>query len=167
MSDPISVGAKAAGGANMDAMKEMQNQMQQMEQQQQTQEPSKFKDSMNSTQVNTQKMSTQHVNKANNPVEVLKTVKAQKSKTASDAVRVQESKGAKKSGMNRIVGDLVNGQNKLEDIMKLAMSGKSFSPQQMLALQAGVYKFSQELELTSKVIEKATGSIKQTMNTQI
>jgi len=167
MSDPISGASKVAGSANMEAMQEMQNQMKQLEQQQQTQEPGKFQDSMKNTATDTQKMSTQHVNKAHQPAEVLKTVKAQKAQRTSDAVRVQKSKNTTKSGMNRVVGDLVNGQNKLEDIMKLAMSGRSFNSQEMLALQAGVYKFSQELELTSKVIEKATGSIKQTMNTQI
>jgi len=34
-------------------------------------------------------------------------------------------------------------------------------------MQAGVYRFTQELELTSKVVEKATATIKQTMNTQV
>ena len=32
---------------------------------------------------------------------------------------------------------------------------------------AGVYRFTQELELTGKVVEKATSGIKQTMNTQV
>jgi hypothetical protein len=51
--------------------------------------------------------------------------------------------------------------------MKMALSGRQFTPPELLAMQAGVYRFSQELELTSKVIEKATSGIKQTMNTQV
>ena len=44
---------------------------------------------------------------------------------------------------------------------------KSFTPTELLAVQAGVYKFSQELELTSKVVEKATDGVKQTLQTQV
>ena len=52
-------------------------------------------------------------------------------------------------------------------IIKLATSGRSFTPTELLAVQAGVYKFSQELELTSKVVEKATDGVKQTLQTQV
>ena len=44
--------------------------------------------------------------------------------------------------------------------------GKEFAVE-LLAIQAGVYKFSQELELTSKVVEKATSGVKQTLQTQV
>jgi len=62
---------------------------------------------------------------------------------------------------------VMNGQGKLNKIIKLATSGKAFSPTELIAIQAGVYKFSQELELTSKVVEKATDGIKQTLQTQV
>jgi hypothetical protein len=71
------------------------------------------------------------------------------------------------SGMQRIFEDVMSGQNKLEEIIDLAISGRNFSQSELLALQAGVYRFTQELELTSKVIEKGTSSIKQTLNTQV
>ena len=62
---------------------------------------------------------------------------------------------------------VMEGQGKLDQIIKLATSGKSFNPTELLAIQAAVYKFSQELELTSKVVEKATDGIKQTLQTQV
>ncbi len=71
------------------------------------------------------------------------------------------------SGLHRILEDVMQGQNKLEEIIGLALSGRNFSTPELLALQAGVYRFTQELELTSKVVEKATATIKQTMNTQV
>lgn len=40
------------------------------------------------------------------------------------------------------------------------------SPAELLALQAGVYRFNQELELASKVVEKATGAVKTTLQSQ-
>ena len=71
------------------------------------------------------------------------------------------------NGLHRILEDVMQGQNKLEEIINLALSGRNFSTPELLALQAGVYRFTQELELTSKVVEKATSTIKQTMNTQV
>lgn len=71
------------------------------------------------------------------------------------------------SGVQRIMEDVMQGQNKLEEIMSLSLSGRNFSTPELLALQAGVYRFTQELELTSKVVEKGTSTIKQTMNTQV
>jgi hypothetical protein len=71
------------------------------------------------------------------------------------------------SGLQRIMEDVMQGQNKLEEIINLSLSGRNFSTPELLAMQAGVYRFTQELELTSKVVEKATNTIKQTMNTQV
>lgn len=71
------------------------------------------------------------------------------------------------SGVHKMMEDVMSGQNKLEEIINLAISGRNFSQPELLALQAGVYRFTQELELTSKVIEKGTSSIKQTLNTQV
>ncbi|MEM7678953.1 MAG: hypothetical protein AAF449_23485 [Myxococcota bacterium] len=70
-------------------------------------------------------------------------------------------------GIQRIMEDVMQGQNKLEEIISLSLSGRSFSTPELLAMQAGVYRFTQELELTSKVVEKATATVKQTMNTQV
>ena len=66
-----------------------------------------------------------------------------------------------------LIEGLVEGQDKMGQIMKVAMSGKKLSSSEMLAMQAGIYRCSQELEITSKVVEKATSGIKQTMNTQV
>lgn len=70
-------------------------------------------------------------------------------------------------GIQRIMEDVMQGQNKLEEIISLSLSGRSFSTPELLAMQAGVYRFTQELKLTSKVVEKATATVKQTMNTQV
>jgi len=66
-----------------------------------------------------------------------------------------------------VIQELSAGQNKLEGLMKTAMSGQKLSNQEMIGVQAGVYMYSQQMELTSKVIDKATSGIKQAMNTQV
>ncbi len=85
----------------------------------------------------------------------------------SPSTRVGEAAAAERSRMATMLDQLVGGQDKMTQIMKLALSGKQFSSQELLAMQAGVYRFSQELDLTGKVIDKATSGIKQTMNTQV
>lgn len=64
--------------------------------------------------------------------------------------------------------DQVNAaQNRMEQLLKVAESGKSFSPAELLSLQTHVYRASQELDLAGKVVEKATGGIKQVLQTQV
>ncbi|GMU62596.1 MAG: hypothetical protein AMXMBFR34_43590 [Myxococcaceae bacterium] len=58
-------------------------------------------------------------------------------------------------------------QARMEQVLKLAESGKAFSPAELLSLQAHVYRASQELDLAGKVVEKATGGVKQVLQTQV
>lgn len=74
---------------------------------------------------------------------------------------------AQRSQVSNMIESLVKGQDKMSQLMKVALSGRKFSHQELLAMQAVVYQFSQEVELTSKVVEKATSGVKQTMNTQV
>jgi hypothetical protein len=60
-----------------------------------------------------------------------------------------------------------NAQKQMDHILKLAQSGKSFTPAELLSLQAQVYSASQELDLAGKVVEKATGGVKQVLQTQV
>ena len=55
----------------------------------------------------------------------------------------------------------------MDHILELAESGRTFSPTELLALQAHVYRASQELDLAGKVVEKATGGVKQVLQTQV
>jgi hypothetical protein len=64
--------------------------------------------------------------------------------------------------------DRVNqAQKRLDHILELAESGRTFTPAELLAFQAHVYAASQQLDLAGKVVEKATGGIKQVLQTQI
>ena len=47
------------------------------------------------------------------------------------------------------------------------MSGRSFRPQELLVLQAKVIQYSQELDVASRLVEKVTGGIKQTLQAQV
>jgi flagellar hook-basal body complex protein FliE len=83
---------------------------------------------------------------------------------ASKSGRLEPTSHHKPAGML----DQVNqAQQRMEDILKMAESGKSFSPAELLALQTHVYRASQELDMAGKVVEKATGGVKQVLQTQV
>ena len=67
----------------------------------------------------------------------------------------------------RAVDQVAQAQHRLDRVLALAQSGKTFSPAELLGLQAQVYGASQELDLAGKVVEKATSGVKQILQTQI
>lgn len=67
----------------------------------------------------------------------------------------------------QVVDQVTAAQTRLDKILALAQSGKSFTPAELLALQAQVCSASQQLDLAGKVVEKATGGIKQVLQTQL
>jgi hypothetical protein len=69
--------------------------------------------------------------------------------------------------MQRMIEDMEKGQGALDKLINGSLRGKSFSQADLLALQASMYKYSQELDLTGKVVEKATNGLKDTLKTQV
>ena len=57
--------------------------------------------------------------------------------------------------------------NKMEKILEMATSGRKFSPQELLALQTGMHRYTHELELVTKIVEKTTEGVKKTMQTEV
>ena len=66
-----------------------------------------------------------------------------------------------------MVNSLEKGQLNLEKLINSGMSGKNFSNSELLSLQASMYKYTQELDLTSKVVDKATSGLKDVVKTQV
>ncbi len=71
------------------------------------------------------------------------------------------------STANKVLGQVNSAQARMDEILKLAESGKMFSAAELLSLQTHVYRASQELDLAGKVVEKATGGVKQVLQTQV
>jgi hypothetical protein len=80
---------------------------------------------------------------------------------------VKQAEPAKQVTAAKVLDQVNQAQNRMEQILKMADSGKSFSPAELLSLQTHVYRASQELDLAGKVIEKATGGVKQVLQTQV
>jgi hypothetical protein len=72
------------------------------------------------------------------------------------------------SMMSSMMANLEKGQAHIDKLINGGIAnGKSMSNQELLAMQAGMYKYTQELDLVSKVVEKATSGLKDTLKTQV
>jgi hypothetical protein len=81
-----------------------------------------------------------------------------------------EAKSESSKALNQVqkfLGEVEKGQSAMDKIIQTSLSAKKMNQQELLGMQAMVYRYSQELELTSKVVEKATGGLKDTLHTQV
>jgi hypothetical protein len=62
---------------------------------------------------------------------------------------------------------VVKAETKIDAVLEAAARGKTFSPTELLALQAAVFRYSQTVEVVSRVADRLVGAIKQTMGTQV
>lgn len=160
-------GGAGIGKASAELLQELQKAQQSMNQMEQAQQSggASFDQAMQAQQGQVNPASqVQQVQATPEAHNILMTAKAG---MVDPSLGVKPVDGVKDAGLKNMVKNLVEGQNKMEKIMDLALSGRQFSPQEMLIMQAGVFRYSQEVELTGKVIDKATAGIKQTMNTQV
>jgi hypothetical protein len=86
---------------------------------------------------------------------------------AAPGARVDSVQSARAQQAAQMLDRVDQAQKRLDHILKLAESGRSFTPVELLAFQAHVYRASQELDLAGKVVEKATSGVKQVLQTQI
>ena len=173
MTDPTG----GIGKASAQMMQEMQKEMQKVGEQGGTQKAGGFNDVMAQQGVNdpskvaeVQKVQeAQKIQQTPQTADVMRTAQSQQVNGIDKSIGVKPVEGAQKTetGLKAVLNQVVQGQDKLDQIIKMATSGKTYGNQELLAIQAAVYKFSQELELTSKVVEKATSGVKQTMQTQV
>lgn len=66
-----------------------------------------------------------------------------------------------------VVEQVTRAQQQMDELLRVAETGKTFSAAELLSLQTHVYRASQELDLAGKVVEKATGGVKQVLQTQV
>ena len=154
------------GKAAQELVQEMQKAQAELQKVEQTQKPEAAQGFQNVMQAQQTQgvQAPQQVQAANEATRVLVTAKINATKAST---RVGEAARTEQSRMLKVFDGIIQGQVKMQGIINMALSGKQFSPPELIVMQASVYRFSQELELTSKVVEKATSGIKQTMNTQV
>jgi hypothetical protein len=116
----------------------------------------------------------QHVDKAKQIEQAGKIEKSSLNKVSDkvtakgmDPVGQKAEVGKSTSLLKGMFENMEKGQASMDKLINGGLSGKNFSNTDMLSMQAGMYKYTQELELTGKVVEKATSGLKDTLKTQV
>jgi hypothetical protein len=87
--------------------------------------------------------------------------------TRMEVARTQPKVQVQAPSPAKVLGEIQQAQNRLDSLLKMAESGRTFSPAELLAFQAHAYRASHELDLAGKVVEKGTSAVKQTLQTQL
>jgi hypothetical protein len=62
-----------------------------------------------------------------------------------------------------VLRELDRGERFLDRIIRGARSGRDFSPGELLAIQAGVYRHTQAVEAFSKLVDSTAGCVRRTL----
>jgi len=65
------------------------------------------------------------------------------------------------------LGRVAAAQARMDRILALAASGRTFSPAELLSLQAGVAEASQTVDLAGKVLDRVSAGVKTLLQTQV
>ena len=81
--------------------------------------------------------------------------------------RVGQVDKPEQARLDQFVDGILKDEKLLDAMMARCMGGEAMSQQELLQMQGLIYAYSQKVELASKLVEKATGGVKQIMNTQV
>jgi hypothetical protein len=73
----------------------------------------------------------------------------------------------KTSPLRAMLERTVGAEKQVDALLEAAARGKTFTPAQLLAMQATVARYSQTVEVVSRVADRLVGAVKQTMGTQV
>ena len=65
------------------------------------------------------------------------------------------------------ITDLEKQRKRVDRLIAQASAGRNFSPAELIALQANVYRYAQEMEIFSRVVDRTVSAAKTTLNTQV
>jgi hypothetical protein len=86
---------------------------------------------------------------------------------AKPAVTPPPPPAAPPSPMRAMLERAVGNEKQIDALLDAAARGKTFKPGELLALQATVARYSQTVEVVSRVADRLVGAVKQTMGTQV
>lgn len=72
-----------------------------------------------------------------------------------------------REALDELTQSISSGERAVDRVIAQAAAGRDFSAPELIAIQARVYRYTQELELVSKLVDKACAGVKQTLQTQV
>ena len=71
------------------------------------------------------------------------------------------------SPLRRAVNQVLKDEDRMERLMRKALRGRIRSMEDLLNLQVTVYRYAQQAEVLSKMVDRATQAVKQTLQTPL
>jgi hypothetical protein len=87
--------------------------------------------------------------------------------TAAGPARAVPPSHGSPAEVRRALVNLVEGERKMDHVIRAALSGRDFSTQELIAIQATVLRHTQEVEAVSRLLDRLTGAVKTTLQTQV
>jgi hypothetical protein len=70
-------------------------------------------------------------------------------------------------GLRGVLRRVEAAEARVDALLEAAARGRTFTPAQLLALQATVFRYSQAVEVVSRAADRLVGAVKQAMGTQV
>lgn len=70
-------------------------------------------------------------------------------------------------GIRQLMGEIEQGYYRLNDLIGQLQSGRTFSPQELIGIQAQIHDLTLQVEVTTKVIAEAVSGLKQLLQQQV
>jgi len=82
-------------------------------------------------------------------------------------IRVDPTGIHRPSNVVEILGEVNRSSLQMDQMIEMVMSGQSFSPQELLAMQAGVYRIVEEVNLTGQIVSSVDRARNSLLNIQV
>ena len=69
-------------------------------------------------------------------------------------------------GIEKLTGDLTRGQERLHSLIEELKTGRTYSPQELLGMQAEMQDITLQIEVTTKVVAEATSGVRNLLQQQ-
>jgi len=160
------IGGAAKGGAEMfkEAAKQLQNandqasKFEELRQKLETQDLTVNKPGNDNVKVGQQ----QNVNQTNAVEQTNQPSQVDGIKKAGDIPKVKDM-----DSLEKVVDRMKSSQTRLKEILDQAMSGRTYSPQELLAMQTEVGQLTNEISLACKMVEQGVSSFKSMMQMSV
>lgn len=79
---------------------------------------------------------------------------------------IEPTEASTTDALRQTFASIDRGERLLDRVIGSARRGAAFTNQELIAIQAGVYRYTQALELAGKLVDKLTGAVRQTLQSQ-
>lgn len=93
-----------------------------------------------------------------------------KSETVQGADKLLQEKiedARKPGGVEKLLSEIEHGQGRLNELIQQVRSGKTFSPQELIGIQAEMHQITVQLETATKVVSQVVQGVKQLLQQQV